>query len=286
LNILLTGAGGRLGSALERQLESRFPDRVVAATREEMDLTDSARLSMEMERLSPSPTVAVNCAAITDPRLAETAPEECLAINREGVANLARACREIGCRLIQISTVDVFNGRKAGPYLESDPPDATTQYGRIRHLGELGAAEGGGNVLVLRLSLLCGDGEPMDPVSMVIEAVEQGKPLGWEERRVSPIFEEDLGAALAAILRSEWRGVLHLANSGSCLLSDLAEATARLLGAGEVPEMAGGRGPASFWEGMGGNAALDIGRFVSLSGRRPREWREALAVSLGRIGGA
>ena len=49
--ILITGAGGRVGRILERQLEARFPDRLVAATREEMDLTDQARLVLEMERL-------------------------------------------------------------------------------------------------------------------------------------------------------------------------------------------------------------------------------------------
>ena len=65
-----------MGGILERQLESRFPDRVVAATREEMDLVDFARLAMELERLSPRPTVVINCAALTDPRLAETAPRD------------------------------------------------------------------------------------------------------------------------------------------------------------------------------------------------------------------
>jgi dTDP-4-dehydrorhamnose reductase len=282
LHIVITGAGGRIGSILERHLQSRFPDRVVAATREELDLVDYARLALEMERLSPSPTVAVNCAAFTDPRGAELAPEESLASNREAVANLARVCRELSCRLIHVSTVDVFSGRKPGPYAETDTPDPATQYGRIRYLGELAAAEESPNLLVLRLSLACGDGEPGDPLVAVREALERGTSLEWEDRRVSPIFEEDLGAALSTILRNDWRGVLHLAQPGSCLLSELVAETVRLLGGSGPPELSGGQGPASFWERSGANAALDTALFQSLSGRRLRDWREALAANLGR----
>ena len=201
-------------------------------------------------------------------------------IQPRAVTNLARACREIGCRLIHLSTVDVFNGRKPGPYVESDFPDSASQYGRIRYLGELAAAQDSPDLLILRLSMVCGDGGPRDPLSIIGEALERGTALSWDERRVSPVFEEDLGAAFATILRNDWRGVLHLANSRSCLLSELAGETARLLDASSTPPLTGGRGPASFWEGSGANAALDIGRFVSLSGRRPRDWREALSATL------
>ena len=273
-----------MGRILERQMEERYPDRVVSATREEMDLTDPARLVLEMERLDPPPTVTVNCAALTDPALAETSPEACLASNREGVAALSRACREIRCRLIHLSTVDVFDGRKPAPYLESDPADSTSRYGRIRHLGELEAAGGNPDHLVLRLSLVCGGGGAGDPLVEITGALEEGRSLPWDERRVSPIFPEDLGSAVTTVLKNDWRGVLHVADGGSCLLSELAAETARLLGAPAAPELAGGRGPASFWEKGGPNAALDTGRFVSLSGRRLRDWRAALAASLGARG--
>ncbi len=283
--ILIVGAGGRVGRILEQHLGARFEDRVVAATREEIDLSDAARLVLEIERLDPPPTVAINCAALTDPLRAETSPEESLAANRQGVIHLARACREIRCRLIHLSSPDVFSGRKPAPYLESDPPDSAIQYGRIRTLGELAAAEGNPDHLILRLSLVCGDGETGDPIIAITEALDRGADLEWEERRVSPIFPEDLGAAMATILKSDWSGILHLANAGTCLLSELAEETARLLGSPAAPELAGGRGPASFWERGGPNAVLDTARFASLSGRRLRGWREALASALGRSPG-
>jgi dTDP-4-dehydrorhamnose reductase len=282
LLILITGAGGRVGRILERRLQAKFPDRVVAATREEMDLTDPARVVLELERFDPPPTVVVNCAAVTDPYLADSSPEEVLAINREGVAGLARACREIPCRLIHFSTVDVFDGRKLAPYVETDVPDAASQYGRIRTLGELGVAEGNPDHLIVRLSLVCGDAEDGDPLRAVAVALREGVPLAWEDRRVSPIFAEDLGSATATLLKSDWRGVLHLANGGSCFLSEMAAETARHLNVLAPPELCGGPGPASFRDGGGANAVLDAGRFAVLSGRRLRDWRAALAASLDR----
>jgi dTDP-4-dehydrorhamnose reductase len=279
--ILITGSGGRVGRSLEAALQRRFPDRVVAATREELDLRDPARVAMEMERFDPQPTVTINCAALTDPHLAESAPEESLEANRAGVASLARACRELESRLIHLSTVDVFSGTSSAPYREEDATDAATQYGKIRHLGELAAAEENPDHLVLRMSMLCGDFEAGDPLLAIQRALETGESLAWYDRRVTPLWMEDLGSAFQTILRTDWKGVLHLGNGGPCLLSEIVDEMAQLLGSPRVPELIGGMGPASFWEGSGRNAALDTSRFIRLSGRRPREWRQALRAMKG-----
>jgi dTDP-4-dehydrorhamnose reductase len=277
--ILITGAGGRVGRGLEAGLQEKLPDRVVAATREELDLTDADRVALEMERLTPPPTVVINSSALTDPVLAESSPQASLDVNREGVLSLAHACRALGCRFIHLSSVDVFSGRASAPYREEQTPDPLTAYAKTRYLGELAARENP-DQLILRLSMVCGDGQEGDPLIRLVRAIKKGEPLAWENRRVTPIWMQDLVAALATIVRSDWRGILHLGNDGSCLLSDLALEAARILEAGQSPELIGGNGPASFWEGSGPNAALDCRKFVELSGRRLRDWRDALAESL------
>jgi dTDP-4-dehydrorhamnose reductase len=282
--ILLTGAGGRVGRFLESALQERFADRVMAATREEMDLRDAARLAMEIERLDPPPTVAINCAALTEPQGAEAEPSEHTQVNRDGVAALARACREVRCRLIHLSTVDVFSGASRTPYREEDAPDTGIQYGKIRHLGELAAAQENPDHLVLRMSMLCGDGEEGDPLLVMLRALREGGTLAWHDRLVTPLWMADFVSALQTILRSDWKGVLHLGNGGSCLLSDMVEDWGRQLRIDKLPELIGGPGPASFWEASGRNAALDTTRFSRLSGRRLRDWRMALAAHAG--GGA
>jgi dTDP-4-dehydrorhamnose reductase len=281
--ILITGAGGRVGRGLEAGLQARFPDRVVAATREEIDLTDPARVALELERLSPPPTVAINCSAMTDPLGAESSPQACLDVNRDGVLSLARACREIGCRFIHLSTVDVFSGRSSAPYREEQTPDPLSAYAKTRYLGEIAARENP-DQLILRMSMLCGDGQEGDPLVRLVDAAGRGEPLDWEDRRVTPMWMPDLVAALATILRSNWRGILHLGNGGSCILSDFVSEAMRVLEAGRAPELRGGTGPASFWEGSGPNGALDCSKFAQLSGRRLRDWRDALSASFENAG--
>jgi dTDP-4-dehydrorhamnose reductase len=277
--ILITGAGGRVGRCLEAALQQRFPDRVVAATREELDLTDPARLMMELERLDPPPTVTINCAALTDPRRAESSPGEYQELYSLGLGSLARTCRGMGCRLVQLSTVDVFAGNSLSPYPEEAPADAVSQFGKIRHLGELAVAQENPDHLILRMSMLCGDFEPGDPLRTIQQALRTGEALPWHDRRVTPLWMEDLISALQTILRRDWKGVLHLGNGGSCLISELVDEMAHRLESSRAPELLGGVGPASFWEGSGPNAALDTSRFVRLSGRRLRDWRQALEAS-------
>jgi len=279
--ILLTGAGGRVGRYLESALQERFADRVVAATREELDLRDASRVALEIERLDPLPTVAINCAALTEPRGAESDPSAYTEVNREGVASLARACREVNCRFIQLSTVDVFAGSSKSPYREEDAPDSNAQYGQIRHLGELAAAQENPDHLVVRMSMLCGDAQEGDPLLDMERALREGGALAWHDRLVTPLWMGDFVSALQTILRSDWRGVLHLGNGGSCLLSQMVDEMGRLLGVTKLPELVGGPGPASFWEKSGGNATLDTALFVRLSGRKLREWRQALAAGAG-----
>ena len=281
--ILITGAGGRVGAALESALQAKYPDRVVAATREEIDLIDPSRVVLEMERLDPVPTVVVNCAAHTRPIAAGHASSDFPEVNSAGVETLARASRELGCRLIHLSSVDVFSGRGKEPYREEDRTDAATPYGRSRILGEAAAARGNPNHLILRMSMLFGDGGEDDPLEIIRQGVLQGKPIPWEERRLTPLGMEDFLSALGSVLRSDWTGVLHLGNSEPALLSEVIAETARILGTPRAPELHGGSpGPASFWEGSGPNGALDCSRFTALSGRRMRSWRQALAASLVR----
>jgi dTDP-4-dehydrorhamnose reductase len=278
--ILITGSTGRVGRGLEAALQEPFPDRVVAASREEMDLTDASRLAMEMERLDPPPTVVINCAAITSAERAETHPDVSREVNVTGVAALGRACRELGCRLIHLSSVEVFSGEARDPYREDAIADSRSVYGKIRRLGELAASQECPDHLVVRLSMLCGDGADEDPLQVVRRAVREEGELPWQDRRVTPIWMEDFVSAMQTILRSDWKGVLHLGNSGACILSDLSSEVARLLGATREPDLGGGVGPASFSLGSGLNMTLDTAQFTKLSGGRLRDWREALRETL------
>jgi dTDP-4-dehydrorhamnose reductase len=78
----------------------------------------------------------VNWAAYTAVDDAETHEADVFAHNAIGAANLARAARARGARLVQVSTDYVFPGDATEPYAEDSPLAPRSAYGRTK------AAEG------------------------------------------------------------------------------------------------------------------------------------------------
>jgi dTDP-4-dehydrorhamnose reductase len=118
---LVLGSQGLIGRAVAVAMEEAFPD-TVSAGRAEIDITDRARLEVEVERLRP--TMIVNCAAVSDPDACEIDPGRAGQVNVEGASNAARAAAEIGARMIQFSSTAVFDGGAGHPYTEAENSDA------------------------------------------------------------------------------------------------------------------------------------------------------------------
>lgn len=57
-------------------------------------------------------------------------------MNPEGAKNVALVAKAIGARLVHVSTDYVFDGQKAHPYNEDDPPGAVSVYGLSKLEGE------------------------------------------------------------------------------------------------------------------------------------------------------
>jgi len=82
------------------------------------------------------PDAVINAAAYTAVDRAESEVEAAFAVNRDGPANLARACERAGISLIHISTDYVFDGSKQGAYVEGDPVSPLGVYGESKLAGE------------------------------------------------------------------------------------------------------------------------------------------------------
>src|SRR5690606_3125371 len=89
-----------------------------------------------------TPTVVVNCAAMTQVDLCETEKDACWKVNAEAVDTLARQCRQTGAHFIQVSTDFIFDGED-GPYREDARPNPLSFYGKSKQAGE-NAARGAG----------------------------------------------------------------------------------------------------------------------------------------------
>ena len=132
MKALVCGASGQLGAALQ----SRVPPNVelVAASRQQLDITDLAALQAKLERERVS--VVINAAAYTDVEGAERFRETAILVNTHGTATLARACAATDARLIHVSTDFVFDGEKRTPYATDDEPHPLSVYGSSKLQGE------------------------------------------------------------------------------------------------------------------------------------------------------
>jgi dTDP-4-dehydrorhamnose reductase len=199
MRTVVLGAGGMLGQDVVRAAGA------VGYTRAELDVTDAAAVR---DALGPD-DLAINCAAWTDVDGAEEHEDEALRINRDGARNVAEAAGAV----LYVSSDYVFDGTKREPYLESDPVNPQSAYGRTKLEGERATAGANPRHFIVRTSWLFGRGGK--------NFVETMLGLGPEVRVVddqigSPTFTGHLADALVRLARTEDFGIHHLAASGSC----------------------------------------------------------------------
>ncbi|HYV17680.1 MAG TPA: dTDP-4-dehydrorhamnose reductase [Verrucomicrobiae bacterium] len=280
---LVIGAGGMLGQALLRRLEPEYPE-TIGATRAEIDILD--RFGMEAEIVRLNPTVVINCAAWTDVDGCTRNPARALEVNAEGAEHVARAAAGSGCRVVQVSTDFVFDGRLERPYVESDVPAPIQAYGLSKLEGERRVAVANEDHLIVRTAWLYGEhGDHF--VGRILARARAGEPLRVvEDQRGSPTLADDLADGIASLLRVEHRGIVHVVNTGVASRYELARRALEAMGllgrvrfeAVRTVVPAGGTArPAA--------SPLDTGLFTRLTGAAPRSWTEALDDFLGREAG-
>ncbi len=118
--MLLTGGSGRLGS----ELRTLLPE-IEAPTHTELDLAQPAAVAAYLQRSRPA--LVIHAAAYTDVAGAETDRAACWAVNVAGTRALVGACRDVGARLVHVSTDYVFWGDR-GAYREDDAPGPVRNY--------------------------------------------------------------------------------------------------------------------------------------------------------------
>jgi dTDP-4-dehydrorhamnose reductase len=204
--ILITGAGGQLG----RALAAEYPD-AVALSHADWDVTFPPP-----ELPGPHPELVLHAAAWTDVDGAEDDPQGAAAVNVGGTRNVA----ELGVPIVYYSTDYVFDGRKGEPYVESDPPNPLSAYGRTKVYGEGAAGE---QAWIVRSSGLFGPTGTNFVSTMLELARDRDEIAVVDDQRTSPTYVGHLAAATRELLERP-AGVWHLAAAGDVTWAEFAEA--------------------------------------------------------------
>ncbi len=223
MRLLITGAQGQLGHALQQALSG---EDLILKDLPEFDLTQP---DSESQIMAARPSVILHVGAYTNVDGAEREPGRAMQVNAQGTTMVARAAATLNSRLIYLSTDYVFDGTKATPYREEDIPNPINAYGQSKHEGEIAALAGCPNTLVVRTAWLYGYAGNNFVKTIMRLATEKPFLDVVGDQRGCPTNADDLALALKDLLKSDLRGICHVTNAGDCTWHEFAEAIVGLM---------------------------------------------------------
>jgi dTDP-4-dehydrorhamnose reductase len=155
VTIIITGAGGQLGTALKKQLSKKTQSRIIALNRNDLDITDEQAVKECFKKYQPR--YIINTAAYNAVDEAEIYREHAFRVNFAAVETMAKECRKYSTKMIHFSTDYVFDGKKKTPYQEEDACFPLSVYGKTKLASEEIIKENGIDYLILRISWLFSD---------------------------------------------------------------------------------------------------------------------------------
>jgi dTDP-4-dehydrorhamnose reductase len=166
-----------------------------------------------------SPDVVVNPAAYTAVDKAEAEPDIAFAINRDGAGSVAAAAARRNIPIIHLSTDYVFDGRKASPYVETDPVGPQSVYGRSKLAGELAVAAANSRNIILRTAWVYAPFGNNFVRTMLRLAAERDRLRVVDDQIGCPTYAPDIANAILTIAQqlhvSGWQdakgGICHVA---------------------------------------------------------------------------
>ena len=288
MRVAVTGATGRLGSALVTALEDApltGPAGPLRWTRVDFDLDAPEGVTATLDR--DRPEIVIHSAAWTDVDGCARDPERALQRNGTATGVLARACTDRGIDLVIVSTNEVFagdrsDGRGYGP---DDPTSAPNPYGASKLAGERAASDafqgndGGARLGIVRTAWLFGP-PGRDFPHKILDAADEAAATGEALRVVddewgTPTYAADVAEAIVELLaENAHAGIHHLVNGPPATRADWARDLLRRTGT----EIAVEGVPASTWPRASTPPRWGVLAATPLpSGEPMRQWTAAMA---------
>ncbi len=277
IDVLITGARGKLGRALCTRLNKEY--KIVGVNRNLADITDRKRILDIV--INYNPNIIIHTAAYTDVDACQMNPDEAYNVNVGGTENIAHAAQKSNSNLIYISTDYVFDGEKNGPYKETDLANPINIYGKTKLEGEKIIQNIMKKYLIIRTSWLFGEGKKSF-VDSIIKKTKQSDVISVvTDKYASPTYTDDLADAIAKLIiffkkRNSWGEIFHITNSGFCSWLEYAKKIleyAKIDGIEIIPIK---RHEVGFKASRPKNSVLDNSKYRKIIGVFLRPWQEAL----------
>lgn len=217
MKVTILGATGLLGQALMREWTG---DQVVGLSSRDVDIRDAVKVQDLVQQHRPDWIVLA--AAYTDVDGCESNQDRAFSVNRDGPVNVATAAKEIGARLLFLSSDYVFDGKKTTPYEAGDARNPQSVYGRSKAQAEVKLLEVLPGCCVARTSWLFGKGGKCFPDTILNLAATRPALDVVNDQRGCPTYSVDLARAIIQLCRANATGIVHATNAGDCTWFEFA----------------------------------------------------------------
>lgn len=232
MKVFVTGVAGQLGHDVMNELAKRgyegigtdiAPEysgaadgtAVVSMPYVSLDITDADAVDRVICEMKPD--VVVHCAAWTAVDLAEDEDkkDKVHAINADGTANIAKACKKTGSKMVYISTDYVFDGQGTTPW-KPDCKDykPLNVYGQSKLDGELAVSSTLDNYFIVRIAWVFGKNGKNFIKTMLNVAKTHSTLKVVNDQIGTPTYTFDLARLLVDMIETNKYGYYHVTNEG------------------------------------------------------------------------
>lgn len=227
MKILFTGITGLLGNYFLKEIRNKY---FVSGTYSsnkvnykgvelfELNVTNKDKVLELLKKIKPQ--IVVHAASIGNVDFCEKNPDSAYEVNVEGTKNVLEACRDVGAKIIFISSNAVYNGKKP-PYDEKSTRSPLDVYGKTKQKAEETVINSGVTYVIIRLMTMYGwqpKGARVNPATWVIEQLTNKNPI----KVVEDIYNNHLFAGQAAdviwkIIGSNKKNEVYNVAGGDCI---------------------------------------------------------------------
>ena len=230
--ILLAGATGMLGQALDREAQARGHAVLGAARRGAaytVDLANAETIGALIEKTAPD--LVINAAAMTDLDQCERELEAAHRVNAEAVGVMAQACARSGISLVQVSADHFFTGDRDRLHDEAAPVQLVNEYARSKFAGEA-LAMAAPKALVVRTNVTGLRGWPRPTFfEWAVDALRHRKPMVlFGDYFTSTIDTGALARAILDLVDRKASGLINVAAREVASKRQFMEALAQVMG--------------------------------------------------------
>ena len=236
MRIFITGAAGKLGGELARQLGEAHDvigGDISGVSDCKLDVTDYAACQRIMDKLKPD--IVLHTAAWTDVDGCARQPQKALLVNGVGTHNMAVCAAQPGIPILYVSSNEVFDGRLNRAYTEYDLTNPGNPYGYSKWYGERAVLACNPRHYIVRTAWLFAAGGHNFAQAM-LKTAQGGKALRVVTNEVAnPTCVNDLAGAIGKLIKTERYGIYHFVNEGAASRWDFARYVLDCAGFADMP---------------------------------------------------